>query len=445
MKTRESIAIGIPRILLPRRGLDLGKWAVIACDQHTSEPAYWEKVSDYVGDAPSALHLIYPEVYLGEPDSGERIARIQDHMRLYRERGIFEEFEGFVYVERVLGRKTRRGLMACLDLERYDFRRGASSLIRASEDTILERIPPRVKIREGASLEIPHIMVLIDDPDDSVIGPLSRRKESLQRLYDFELMMDSGRLTGYLVGDPALEAGAVSSLQALAEPERFRRKYDMGTDVPVLLFAVGDGNHALATAKTVWEKAKEAASDTASVRNSPLRYALVELVNLHDEALLFEPIHRVLFGLAAERRLAEEIRSYYQGRCACRACPSLESMRSAVDSQKEDPQKIGVISASGFSLWEISSPPSNLPVGTLQIFLDEFIKSGGARMVDYVHGTDSVVRLGRTPEAAGFYLPAMNKNEFFETIITDGVLPRKTFSLGEARDKRFYMEVRSLS
>ncbi|HOI45064.1 MAG TPA: DUF1015 family protein, partial [Candidatus Aminicenantes bacterium] len=184
MKTRESIAIGIPRILLPRRGLDLGKWAVIACDQHTSEPAYWEKVSDYVGDAPSALHLIYPEVYLGEPDSGERIARIQDHMRLYRERGIFEEFEGFVYVERVLGRKTRRGLMACLDLERYDFRRGASSLIRASEDTILERIPPRVKIREGASLEIPHIMVLIDDPDDSVIGPLSRRKESLQRLYD---------------------------------------------------------------------------------------------------------------------------------------------------------------------------------------------------------------------------------------------------------------------
>lgn len=445
MKTQESRAIGIPNILLPRSGLDLAKWAVIACDQYTSEPAYWEKVSDYVGEAPSALRVIYPEVYLGGPDSGERIASIHDHMRLYMERGIFEEFEGLVYVERVLGRKTRKGLLACLDLERYDFRPGAASLIRASEGTILERIPPRVRIREGASLEIPHIMVLIDDPDDSVIGPISRRGEGLRKLYDFELMMESGRLTGYLVRDPAVAAGAVRGLEALAEPGRFCRKYDLGPDVPVLLFAVGDGNHALATAKTVWEKAKEAASDTESVRNSPLRHALVELVNLHDEALLFEPIHRVLFGLAAGRGLEEEIRSYYQGRCACHACPSLESMRSAVDNQKGHPQKIGVISASGFGLWEISSPPSNLPVGTLQIFLDEFIKGGGARMIDYVHGTESVVRLGRMPDAAGFYLPAMNKNDFFGTIIKDGVLPRKTFSLGEARDKRFYMEARRLS
>jgi len=407
MRAHESICLGIPEILLPRDGIDLTKWAVIACDQYTSEPDYWQNVASFVGGAPSALNLIYPEVYLNAPDREDRISRIRRAMDGYLAEGLFKAIEGLVYVERAIATGTRKGLMVCLDLEHYDFRKGATSFIRATEGTILERIPPRVKIREGAPLEIPHIMVLIDDPGDTVIGPLAANRAGLEKIYDFELMMDSGHLAGYRVGDRELEAGVVRGLAALADPESFTKKYALGPGKPVLLYAMGDGNHSLATAKAIWEKTKGAASDRKKIMASPLRYALVELVNLHDEALVFEPIHRILFGLAPGASLFDRMNEFYCGRCRTAAVNDPEALKAAVDGQKEGSHKIGLVTASGFEVIEVEGPDSNLPVGTLQNFLDVFIKN--------------------------------------KAVILDGALPRKTFSMGEAREKRFYMETRRLT
>jgi len=445
MRVYDSIRLAVPDILLPKKGVDLTKWAAIACDQYTSEPEYWEKAARLVGDAPSTLHIIYPEVYLNEKNPDARIARIREAMDGYLAQGLFVEREGFVYVERTVSGHTRRGLVACLDLEAYDFHKGSTSLIRATEGTILERIPPRVKIREGAPIESPHIMVLIDDPADSVIGPLSKHKAKLETLYDFDLMLGSGRLAGFRVDDRGLEKCVVESLKALADPKSFAARYGLESGTPVLLYAMGDGNHSLATAKTIWDKVKESAGDKKAVMDSLLRYALVELVNLHDAALVFEPIHRVLFGLAPKTDIAGAMDKVYPGRCRVTAASGLDGMKSAVDRQTGPAHKVGLISDSGFSVAEVARPETNLPVGTLQHFLDIFVKAKGAREIDYVHGTESVVQLGRKPGNLGIYLPAMKKEELFRTVILDGALPRKTFSMGEAFEKRFYMEARKLA
>ncbi len=444
MRTFDQIALGVPEILLPQAGTDLVRWAVIACDQYTSEPEYWAKIAALIGEAPSALNLIYPEVYLREANPDARIARIRGAMARYRAQGLFEAVEGFVYVERTTGAKIRKGLVACLDLEAYDFRKGSTTLIRASEGTILERIPPRVKIREGAPIEIPHIMVLFDDPGHTVIGPLTAAKTRLPKLYDFELMLGAGRLAGYRVGDAGLETGIARALEALAAPAAFSAKYGLPAGTPVLLYAMGDGNHSLATAKTIWDKTKEAANDRAGVMASPLRYALVELVNLHDEALAFEPIHRVLFDIAPERNLVAEASSFFGGRCIFEPTCCTHVMEEAVHEQSGRPHKIGVITAAGTGILEIDVAGSHLPVGTLQNFLDAFLKGGGAREIDYVHGREPVAALGAKSGNAGFYLPAMRKEDLFKTVILDGALPRKTFSMGEAWEKRFYMEARRL-
>lgn len=445
MRTFESISLGIPDILLPKPGVDLTKWAAIACDQYTSEPEYWRKAADLVGDAPSTLHIIYPEVYLNEKDPTARIARIRQHMDRYLAQGIFDEAEGLIYVERTTGPRPRKGLVACLDLEQYDFRKGSTSLIRATEGTVIERIPPRVQIREGAPLESPHIMVLIDDPANAVLGPLAAGKDRITKVYDFELMLGSGHLAGWRVEDRALEKGVVEALERLADPTAFATKYGLPAGTPVLLYAMGDGNHSLATAKTIWEKAKAEAADKTTVMGSPLRWALVELVNLHDEALVFEPIHRVLFDIAAGRDLLEELRSFYPGAVRYTEVCCFEKMKEDVDGQSGLPHKIGFVRADEFGVIEIAAEGSNLPVGSLQNFLDAFMKGKGAREIDYVHGTEPLADLGRKPGNAGFYLPAMGKSELFKTVIIDGALPRKTFSMGEAWEKRFYMEARRLS
>jgi len=445
MKTFEPIALGIPDLLLPKAGTDISKWAVIACDQYTSDKEYWKKVKDLVGDVSSALNLIFPEVYLGEEDADTRITRIRKHMQKYLEDDLFEENEGLVYVERQTGSHTRKGLVACLDLDQYDFNKGATSLIRATEGTILDRLPPRVKIREGAPLEIPHIMVLIDDPDNTVIGPLTENRERLHKLYDIELMMGSGHLSGRRVIDPALEKSIVDALAALADPNAFAEKYGLPAGTPVILYAMGDGNHSFATAKTIWEKTKENAEDKIAVMNSPLRYGLVELVNLHDEALIFEPIHRVVFEMSQGRNALEEMKTYYPDQCRLENVVSLEEMLATVDGQKGSPYKIGVVSPSGFGVCEVANPEANLPAATLQNFLNDFMDDAGAREVDYIHGTDSLVHLGQKEGNTGFYLPAMDKFDLFKSVILDGATPRKTFSLGKAWEKRFYMEARKLS
>jgi len=443
MRVNPAIGLAVPEILLPRTGTNLEKWAVVACDQYTSEPEYWERVAAFVGDAPSALNLIFPEVYLDAPNPEGRIARIRDSMQALVTGHFFEAAEGFVYVERTTGTGNRKGLLACLDLEAYDYRKGARSLIRATEGTILERIPPRVKIRDGAPIEIPHIMVLVDDPGDSVLGPLGRLKDAQTPLYDFELMMGAGRLAGYRVPSGPLEEGVLDALAALANPGAFASKYDLAPGTPVLLYAMGDGNHSLATAKTIWDKTK-AAADPAAVWNSPLRFALVEIVNLHDRALVFEPIHRVLFDVAPGRNLVEEAHAFFGGHCRYSQSRSPFLMREEVDGQAGRPHRIGVVTAGGCGILDVVAEGSQLPVGTLQVFLDAFLKSGGARGIDYVHGTEALEALGQKPGNVGFHLPATPKNGLFKTVIVDGALPRKTFSMGEAWEKRFYLEARRL-
>jgi Protein of unknown function (DUF1015) len=437
MKNYNDIAIQVPRIYLPCPEVDLEKWAVIACDQFTSQPEYWHKVEELVGKEPSTFNLIFPEVYLEKSGSDQRIQQIQKRMQDYLTEGLLVPHDGMVYVERQVGGKTRKGLVLALDLEHYDYNKDSRSLIRATEGTIIERLPPRMRIREGARLELPHILVLIDDPEGNVIEPVGKSKENLKKLYDFELMAGSGHLKGYLVTDPAIESGIVRALEQLAKPQAFASKYNIGLDQPVLLFAMGDGNHSLATAKAIWEKKKSQVG-----MDHPSRYALVEIENVHDEGLLFAPIHRVIFDLKQD--IFSAMKAYYHPGYAYNPCRDQAEMVKRVSQSTGIPQIIGVVSSQGFGVLEIANPTSNLAVGSLQSFLDDFLKSGGAERIDYVHGEEIVYNLGQKPGNIGYFLPGMNKSDLFKTVILDGALPRKTFSMGEAYEKRFYMECREI-
>jgi hypothetical protein len=438
MRNYTEIGVQVSDILLPIAQVDPQKWAVIACDQFTSQPEYWQKVQETVGSSPTTLDLILPEVFLGTSEESRRIQTTQQSMQRYLEEKILSPREGFIFVEREVDGKTRRGLMMALDLEHYDFNKGSQSLIRATEGTIIERLPPRIRIREGAILEIPHILVLIDDPARTVIEPLIGARSSLTSLYDFDLMLGSGHLRGYLVDNPAQEQRIIDALTRLADPQRFRQAYQVGPEKGVLLFAMGDGNHSLATAKSIWEKIKSSVGP-----DHPARYALVEVENVHDEGLVFEPIHRVLFGKKSDwKRSMEE---FFQGKVRFQTTASLETMISTVKNQDGSEQVIGVISEQGAELVYFQDPPTNLAVGTLQTFLDDWMQTGGASHIDYVHGDDVVCALGQQSGNLGFYVPTLEKSSLFKTVILDGSLPRKTFSMGEAHEKRFYMECRRIA
>lgn len=437
MKTYPDIGVQIPQVYLPRSGIDLTKWAVIACDQFTSQPEYWRQVETLVNGNPSTFHLILPEAYLDSQEQSARIRNIHNAMGAYLDQGILEPYQGLIYVERTVLGRTRRGIMLCLDLEQYEFTPGSSALIRATEETIIERLHPRVRIREGALLELPHILVLIDDPARTVIEPLSDASASLRKLYDFDLMLGSGHLTGYAVDD-ALTEKMVSALRSLVEPATFAAKYGLSTQESVLLFAVGDGNHSLATAKIVWEKMKASVGP-----HHPARYALVEIENLHDEALVFEPIHRVLFGVKQD--VLTELQTYFGSSCACSPVAGMDEMASLVRTASSSIQRFGLIQGGRYYVVELASPPTHLTVGSVQAFLDDFLQRGGAKRIDYVHGADVVERFGTDPSNVAFYLPPMEKSELFKTVILDGLLPRKAFSMGEAIEKRFYMEARRIA
>jgi hypothetical protein len=439
MKIFDDIGVLVPKVFLPKKGVDLHKWAVIAVDQFTSQPEYWEQVEKITGDAPSTFRITLPEIYLEKPGEAERIQSIQETMRAYMDAGILEPREGLIYVERTAAGKMRKGLVMALDLERYDYSKGSTSLIRATEGTIVERLPPRMKIRTGAPLELPHILVLIGDPRRTVIEPVGAAKGKLEKLYDFDLMLDSGHLTGYAVSDPALEAGVIEALRGLAKPEVFAAKYGIGIDKPVLLFAMGDGNHSLATAKAVWEQMKP----TVGMKH-PARYALIELENVHDEGLEFEPIHRVLFGLKTD--IYAKLQEFFGANYSYIPVASAEDMVKRVDAGDPRQQLIGFVGGGrGFGVVGISDPSTNLPVGTIQAFLDPLLKQGGAEKIDYVHGEDVTLRLGQEPGNVSIYVPGMEKGDLFKTVILDGALPRKTFSMGEAREKRFYVEARKIA
>ncbi len=406
-------------VLLPAEA-DLTKWSVVACDQYTSQPDYWQEVETFVGEDPSTLRMIVPELYLEEPDVEQRIAAVNQAMDRYMADGLFRTVDNFIYVRRTLrDGKLRRGLMGVVDLEQYDFTKGSQSLIRATEGTVLERIPPRVKVRENAALESPHIMLLIDDPMKTVIEPVEDRIAELEQVYSFDLMQDSGSLEGILCDD-AEARRILTALDELADQEAFNARYGLTGKAP-LLFAVGDGNHSLATAKTCYENLKKTLSPEEA-RIHPARYALVEVVNLHDESLAFEPIHRVVFDVDEEKLMA-----------ALRAqCNGQGGQCVTVCKGKERTELC------------FAQAASNLPVGTLQQFLDAYVAENGGR-IDYIHGEEVVEELSAQKGNVGFLLEAMPKEELFKTVVLDGALPRKTFSMGHAWDKRFYMECRQIT
>lgn len=387
-------------ILLPKDNFE--KWSVIACDQYTSEPDYWKNVKEYVGDAPSALNIVFPEVYLSS-DNSKRIAEINANMKKYLDGDVFDTYENtFVYVKRTLPcGKVRRGIVGLIDLENYSCEKNSRTLIRATEETVAERIPPRVEIRKDAPMELPHIMLLIDDPQKTVIEPLDN--ETAATLYDFDLMQNSGHIKGVAINGKAAEE-LQNKLSDLA-----------GNGEDRLLFAVGDGNHSLATAKECYRLNKTEAS----------RYALVEIVNIHDSSLDFEPIYRLLFGVNPEEFINSFVNSLggeYKG---------------------EDAQKFTCVY--GGNQREISvKPTAKLAVGTLQTYIDKFLKQNPKARVDYIHGVNSLRELAKAPDTLGFLFDGMRKDELFPAVLQDGSLPRKTFSMGCADDKRFYLEGRRI-
>ncbi len=438
MNQFEHLGIQVPNILLPNESIDYQKWAVIACDQFTSQPEYWHDVENFVDGAPSTLNMILPEVYLEGEDEEIRIEKTKRTMIDYLNKGVFREFQGFILVERFVSGRSRHGIMMALDLEKYDFSQGSQTLIRATEGTIIDRLPPRIRIREGAKLEFPHILVLIDDPDQTVIEPFLEEKYRLQKLYDFELMKNSGHLSGYGISKTEDISRIKIALEKLADPDSFRSNYDLQHNFGVLLFAMGDGNHSLATAKSIWERIKPEVG-----MDHPARYALVEIENIHDQGLEFEPIHRVLFNL--KENIEDKMKLFWQNHFNLETFSSPEKMIEAVDQQEGETHKFGFIINSSYNVVEIDEVSSNLPVGTLQSFLDKFILDKGAEKIDYVHGSEVTCKLGASNGNCGFYLPSMEKNQLFKTVILDGALPRKTFSMGEAFEKRFYMEGRKIA
>lgn len=443
----EQIGVHVPTILLPAKNVDLAKWAVVACDQYTSQPDYWENVKTFIGDSPSTLNLILPEVYLESEHREQMIKDINRTMDAYLDRGILvEQNPGFILIDRENAHGvSRRGLLVALDLEQYDYSADAQTLIRATEGTILDRLPPRIQVRQNASLETPHIMVLIDDPEKTVIEPLFTK--NLRKVYDADLMMNGGHIQGYMIDDESLIRDIAACLARLADQEAFNRKYSV-SQKNIFLYAMGDGNHSFATAKAIWENLKKAAPDKALIMNHPARYALVELVNIHDTGLDFEPIHRVVFNVEPQD-LIDAMQSFYvkQGsEFSCRHYRTKEEMDRDMQQQKrENTHLIAFVTEKQYGLAIITNPRVTLEAETLQSFLDEYMQKKKSARIDYIHGAAVVTELGSKPGAIGFYLPAISKHALFKSIILDGALPRKTFSMGEADDKRFYLECRKIT
>lgn len=384
-------------VLLPK--CDFEKWSVIACDQYTSDKKYWNEVEEIVGNVPSTLKLVLPEIYLNETE--QRIGKINETMKNYLDSEVFAtEEDCMVYIEReITGGAVRKGILGLIDLEDYEYVSGSNTLTRATEQTVASRIPPRVAIRKDAPIEFPHVLIFIDDPDDTVMETVAGKKPDLKQLYNFNLMKNGGHIEGYRVEK--------------AEQEQINICLDKLVK-DGLLFAVGDGNHSLATAKECYRQSG----------NELARYALVEIVNIHNPAIEFEPIYRVLFGTTKA-----EITNYLNKRNETAIGSGLHGF-TVIDSSGED--ELSLV------------PTSKLPVGTLQNYLDDFLKEHTEVEIDYIHGTDATRELCQEENTVGFIFDGMQKDELFDAVILDGSLPRKTFSMGHADDKRFYLEGRKI-
>ena len=401
---------------LPAPTVDLTAWACVACDQYTSQPAYWQEAEMLVGDKPSALRLVLPEIFLNE--AAERIPKIHQTMQTYLQNGVLmpRVQNGFILVERMAGEGTRLGLVAALDLECYDYRPESKLPVRATEGTILERIPPRLSIRRGAPLELSHVLLLVDDPMQSVLEPLFEKRAALEKLYDFPLMMGGGHLTGYAVTDEA----DIQSIYAALDEVTLQSEF---------LFAVGDGNHSLAAAKSYWEELKQTLPPDA-LQNHPARYAMVEIENIHDDALVFEPIHRVLFGFDGDDLLGELEAYAVQKGWTLGETQDAHGIRMAYEGKEVE--------------LNIGNSGQPLAVGALQTFLDEWMQNRPGLTLDYVHGEETARELSTNADTVAFLLPALHKSELLPAVAKSGTLPRKTFSMGEAHEKRYYMEARKI-
>ena len=428
-----KFGLHIPQIMLPKKGTDYSKWAVVACDQYTSEPEYWDEVESIVGDAPSTLRLMLPEIYLDGPDEAERIKAVRAAMDKYLADGTLRTMApGCMLIKRTAEGRSRLGLVIATDLEAYDFNKGSKSLTRATEGTVVERIPPRLRIRGDAPIEMPHILILIDDPEKTVIEPLVNAPK--QVIYDTDLMMNGGHITGCFIEEKDL-AGAQEALSALYD--KAEEKYGAGN---VIFQAMGDGNHSLATAKTAWENIKKTLSPE-EIETHPARYALCEIENIHDEGIVFEPIHRVIFAKEGQSgtELVEKAVSLLD---RDNGKAYLAESGAAVP---EGAFCIPYITGAGCGNIIIEQPDNKLEVGALQHALDIMVKEEKCCDIDYIHGKDVVERLGTKDGNAGFLLPAMDKFMLFPAVAADGALPRKTFSMGEANEKRYYIETRYIA
>lgn len=408
------------QILLPKESVSRETWACVACDQYTSQPEYWEKTDSLVKDLPSTLRLMLPECWLNESD--RRVPVIHETMKRYLDEGLLIPAveKGFILCERTIASGTRVGLVVTLDLEDYDYAKGSLPLVRPTEQTIASRLPARLAIRRGAPVELSHIMVLIDDPDRTVLEPLRARKNELKKLYDFDLMLNGGHLAGYAVEKEEDLEALDQAMTALREK--------LG-DHPMLL-AVGDGNHSLATAKAYWEEIKPTLSEEEKASH-PARFALCEIENIHDEALLFEPIHRILTGVTVETLM--------------KAWKAYAEARNMTLTDKGEGHSFTVYSGDLEQTVVVQGPEGAIPCETIQKFLDAFLADHPDVEIDYIHGDDTVKELSHRPDSVGFQLPPINKHSFFEDVRVLGVLPRKTFSMGEADEKRFYMESKVIS
>ena len=391
-------------VLLPNMSASLEKWAVVACDQYTSEKKYWEDLKEYIKDEPSSLNLIIPEAYLKEIDIDSRIKEINANMTSLLKSNFFSEYKrSFVLVERKTSEGVRLGLLACVDLEEYDFSEASTSLIRATEKTVTSRLPVRVKIRENAELELSHIMLLIDDEEKKIIEELAKIKYSFKKLYDFELNKNGGYIKGYLINDKTYIKNIQDALSSLEKNG--------------IIALVGDGNHSLASAKLHWENVKKGLS-VEKRENHSARYAMVELVNIYDEGIHFEPIHRVIYGAKGDFliRLKQIVKGEYITR-AYEGAEALEMSMStnAIESVKE-----------------------------VQGFIDEYVKENEGVSIDYIHGEESLKNICKEKGAIGIVLPKIKKNDFFKYASKYGIMPRKTFSIGEANEKRYYIEARKI-
>ena len=417
MRTISELGFAVPEILIPQKGSDLKKWAVIACDQYTSEPEYWADCEKEVGQAPSTLNLVLPEVYLGTEKETEKLDSIAKTAGRYLEGGILTGLgTGFILTDRATSlHPSRKGLMAAIDLEGYSFEPGNKNICRATEGTVLSRIPPRVRIRANSPLELPHIMILIDDPRGITIEKAFEmaKAEGIEPLYDTDLMLGSGHITGtFIPDDSAIAESIINGLAAL--------KNENGDG---LLFLVGDGNHSLASAKAHWENIRANLSEEEK-KTHPARYALAEIVNIHDKGLDFEPIHRVVFNISAEDFIAKA-KEYFKDN-------GIE-----INSASDDKQSFVVVTEGSEDVKiSLGNPPHTLAIGSVQMMIDSLKLE-----CDYIHGEDSVRKLA-TAGNTGILVPGISKDTFFGTVEKEGVFPRKTFSMGEAFEKRFYLEAK---